>query len=96
MNFLDTANTYFTWIFIYEMFSKIFAIGIVKYVDDQMNWLDGGIVLISIVEMIATAILSGSGGGSVAAFKSIRMFRSFRVLRVARLLRALESMQIII
>jgi hypothetical protein len=61
-----------------------------------MNWLDGGIVIISLVELIATAILSGAGNGSATAFKTVKMFRSFRVLRVVRLLRALKSMQIII
>ena len=46
------------------MFTKLFAIGISKYIDDKMNWLDGGIVMISLIELIATAILSGSGSGS--------------------------------
>ena len=46
------------------MFAKLLAIGIKKYVDDSMNWLDGGIVMISLIELIATAILSGAGGGS--------------------------------
>ena len=36
-----------------------------------------------------------SKGGSVSAFRSIRIFRTFRVLRVTRLIRSLEYMSII-
>lgn len=79
------------------MGSKLFAIGVVKYVNDRMNWLDGGVVILSIIEMIAEAVLSGQGGGlGLSAFKTVRMLRTFRVFRIARLLRALQSMQIIL
>ena len=37
-----------------------------------------------------------SKGGSVSAFRSVRIFRTFRVLRVTRLIRSLEYMSIII
>lgn len=87
---LDVFNLYFTWIFIFEMGSKLFAIGVPKYVSDRLNWLDGGVVILSIVEMIAEAVLSGQGGGlGLSAFKTVRMLRTFRVFRIARLLRAL-------
>lgn len=87
---LDTFNSYFTWIFIFEMFSKLLAIGVAKYCSERMNWLDGSVVLLSIFEMIMDAILSGSGGGmGLDAFKTVRMLRTFRVFRIARLLRAM-------
>lgn len=89
-DFTESANEWFTWIFIGEMSAKLLAIGAVKYLKDKMNWLDGGVVSISIVELLMTA-LSG-GGGNLSAFKTVRVFRTFRVLRVARLLRALKSM----
>jgi hypothetical protein len=92
---LDGSNVYLTWIFIVEMFSKLLAIGITKYAADRMNWLDGFVVILSLVEMIASAILSGQGTG-LATFKTVRMFRTFRVFRVARLLRSLRSMQLIL
>lgn len=92
---LDLLNSYFTWIFIFEMFSKLLAIGISKYAADRMNYLDGSVVMLSIFEMIANALLEGGGGG-LSAFKTVRMLRTFRVFRIARLLRALESMQTII
>jgi len=49
---VEKFNTVFTYIFIYEMGTKIIAIGIKKYVDDKMNWLDGSVVLLSIFEII--------------------------------------------
>jgi hypothetical protein len=94
---LDLSNEYFTWIFIFEMGSKLLGLGVNKYCADKMNYLDGGVVILSIVEMGAEAALSGSGGEiNMSAFKTIRMLRTFRVFRIARLLRALQSMQTII
>jgi len=59
-----------------------------------MNLLDGGVVLLSVVEIAMTA--SGAGGSNLSAFRTIRIFRTVRVVRVTRLLRALQSMQLII
>lgn len=59
-----------------------------------MNWLDGGIVSLSIMEMVLIAV--SGGGGNLSAFKTIRVLRTLRVLRVARLLRGMQSMQVII
>ena len=68
----------FTYIFIVELAAKLAAIGPKKYMDDKMNWLDGAVVLISIVEMI---MMSASGsGGNLKAFRTVRVFRTFRVL----------------
>lgn len=59
--FLDTSNTYFTWIFIFEMVAKQLAIGMTKYLADKMNWLDGFIVLSSIFEMVFMVVMDGEG-----------------------------------
>ena len=56
---LNTFNDYFTWIFIYEMSSKLLAIGVKKYLADKMNYLDGGVVMLSVFEMVIQAILVG-------------------------------------
>lgn len=85
---LATMNTVFTWIFIFEMVSKIVGLGAIKYFKDRMNYLDCIVVLLSIVEM---SFLSNSGT-NLSAFRSIRIFRTFRVLRVARLLKSMKSM----
>ena len=50
--FLETSNVYFTYIFIYEMFVKLLAIGFGKYIADTMNILDGGVVMLSIFELL--------------------------------------------
>lgn len=91
---LDLCNQVFTWLFIYELFSKLLAVGIAKYCGDSMNYIDGSVVLLSIFEMVMEALMSGGGG--MSQFKALRLLRTFRVFRIARLLRALESMQTII
>lgn len=45
-----------------ELFLKICGIGIKKYCDDTMNYMDGFIVLASIVELVYTAMASDEGG----------------------------------
>jgi hypothetical protein len=52
---LSTFNSYFTYIFIAEMGTKLLARGIKKYCADPMNGLDGFVVIISIFELIFTA-----------------------------------------
>jgi hypothetical protein len=71
---------------------KIIGIGVVKYLKDKMNYLDGGIVLLSLVDLFP----SSGGGANLSAFRSLRIFRTFRVLRITRLLRAMKDMQIIL
>lgn len=88
---LGMFNTFFTITFSCEMFLKIIAVGLGKWLNDKMNYMDGSIVLMSLVEMVFM-----SGNGALSAFRSIRMLRTLRVLRVARLLRGLKSMMNII
>ena len=71
---------------------KLLGLGVKRYLKDAMNYLDGSVVILSIVEL---AFLSNSGG-ALSAFRAVRIFRTFRVLRVARLLRSMQSMQVII
>lgn len=92
-NNLSNAYDVFNWIFIIEMAIKLLAVGVYKYLSDKMNWLDGSIVSLSIIEMILIN-LSGSGS-DFSAIKTVRVLRTLRVLRIVRLLRSLESMQII-
>lgn len=82
---LNIFNDWFTWIFIVEMGIKLIGPGPIKYLRERMNYLDGAVVILSIVEM---AFMSGSGG-ALSAFRTVRIFRTFRVLRVARLLRSM-------
>lgn len=93
---LEFLNKIFTWIFIVEMSIKLMAIGPKKYSSNVMNLLDGGVVLLSIVEILMTALGGGGGAGNLQAFRTVRVFRTFRVLRVTRVLRALKSMAMVI
>ena len=70
---------------------KLIGLGVVKYLKDKMNYLDGSVVLLSIVELIFS-----TGGGAISAFRSIRIFRTLRVLRITRLLRAMKDMTAIV
>ena len=93
---LETMNVVFTWIFIVELSMKLLARGVKKYVSEKFNLLDGGVVLVSIIEMIMASISGGGGAGNLQAFRTVRVFRTFRVLRVTRILRSLKSMAMII
>ena len=88
---LSVLNTFFTIVFAVEMFLKILAIGLTKYLRDKLNYMDGIIVILSLVELVFM-----SGKGALKALRSVRIIRAFRVLRVARLLRGLKSMMNII
>jgi len=43
-----------------------------------MNYLDAGVVMLSIFEM--TIFSGGGAGGAISAFRTVRIFRTFRVL----------------
>lgn len=96
LNDLELMNEIFTWIFIVELVLKLLARGPKKYVAEPMNLLDGGVVTISIIEMIIASQGGEEGGGGLQAFRTVRVFRTFRVLRVTRILRSLKSMAMII
>lgn len=68
---------------------KLIGHGFAGYTKDTMNCFDGAVVSLSLVELFFLS------GGSVSAFRSVRIFRTFRVLRVTRLIRSLEYMSII-
>lgn len=58
-------NEIFTWIFIVEMTIKLLARGPKKYAKEPMNLLDGGVVILSIVEKIMEMLGGGGGAGSL-------------------------------
>lgn len=62
---LEFLNEIFTWIFIVEMCIKLLAIGPRKYSANIMNLLDGGVVLLSIIEMVMAALGGGGGAGNL-------------------------------
>ena len=106
---LDQFNTVFTWLFIYEMGSKLIAIGISKYCADKMNYLDGMVVMISIFEMVATAqsqtsaptsedgdkdgMEAAGDGGGGADLSAFKTVRMLRTFRVFRIARLLRALE---
>ena len=62
---LEFLNKIFTYIFIVEMSLKLLARGPKKYAREPMNLLDGGVVILSIVEIVMAALGGGSGAGSL-------------------------------
>jgi hypothetical protein len=79
-----------TNIFIAEFCAKHVSLGPIKYWTDQGHWIDGTVVMLSFVEIIATAASSGSSSTNL---KSIKVLRALRVFRVFRLLKSLKSLQ---
>jgi len=88
-NMNSIANTWFTYIFITEMIIKLVAIGFNKYCADKMNYLDGTVVILSVIEIVIAEVLIDSNNVNLSGFKTLRMMRAFRVFRIARLLKAL-------
>ena len=85
---LETYATAISWVFIVEMALKITGFGCVGYWQDGWNTLDGIIVSLSIVEMVLTALFSGSG----VKLSFLRILRMLRVARVLRLMRAWKGL----
>ncbi|XP_037512028.2 sodium channel protein para isoform X2 [Rhipicephalus sanguineus] len=67
----------FTVIFFFEMILKWLAFGFKKYFTNAWCWLDFVIVLVSVVNLIASAL----GAGRIQAFKTMRTLRALRPLR---------------
>ena len=83
---LETANLVFTIIFAVEMVLKLVGLGLRGYVSDAFNIFDGVVVVISLVDLIMTALSVGSGSG-------LGVLRSFRLLRVFKLARSWKDLQ---
>ncbi|KOO27419.1 voltage-gated ion channel superfamily, partial [Chrysochromulina tobinii] len=81
---LESFAEWITWIFIVEMGLKLFGMGCRAYWSDGWNQLDGTIVIMSIVEIVLTALFANSG-------PNMSFLRILRMLRVARMLRLMRS-----
>ncbi|XP_032452139.1 voltage-gated sodium channel alpha subunit isoform X9 [Nasonia vitripennis] len=73
----------FTVIFFFEMLIKWLALGFKKYFTNAWCWLDFIIVMVSLINFVAS--LCGAGG--------IQAFKTMRTLRALRPLRAMSRMQ---
>ncbi len=66
------------------------GIGVIKYWSDRMNYIDGLVVIFSLIEFVLLAFSNSRNLGS------LKVLRSLRVFRIARLLKSFKSMQQII
>nr|ABH12275.1 putative voltage-gated sodium channel [Cyriopagopus schmidti] len=67
----------FTVLFLFEMLLKWLAFGFRKYFTNAWCWLDFVIVLVSVVNLVASLL----GAGNIQAFKTMRTLRALRPLR---------------
>jgi len=76
--FLRGADEVFAIIFIGEMVIKLLALGLIwgedAYLKSAWNWLDGVVVMVSIINMASSS--------STGFLKTLRILRAFRPLRV--------------
>ena len=84
VNIIEGANMVFTIFFAIEMVMKIAGLGVLMYLDDTFNILDGFIVITSLVELLM---------GSSGAMSSIRTLRLLRVVRSVRVFSQIDSMR---
>jgi len=73
-----TADDVFAVIFIAEMVIKLIALGLIwghdAYLKSYWNWLDGIVVMVSIINMVSSS--------QTGFLKTLRILRAFRPLRV--------------
>jgi hypothetical protein len=80
-NALEYSNLVFTCLFAIEMLLKIFADGCLKYIKNAYNLFDGGIVIMSVIE------LQGNKNSGLS------VLRTFRLLRVLKLVRFMPTLR---
>ncbi|CAF3704659.1 unnamed protein product [Adineta steineri] len=80
-NALEYSNIVFTSLFAIEMILKIIADGCLKYIKNAYNLFDGGIVLMSVIE------LQGNKNSGLS------VLRTFRLLRVLKLVRFMPTLR---
>ena len=86
-------NYILTFIFTLECVMKIIGLGWKEFISDSFNAFDLIVVFISLVEII-WGWISGSGGGTLSALRTLRITRIFKLTRRWKALsRILESMQ---
>lgn len=78
---LEYSNIVFTTLFAIEMILKLIADGCLKYIRNAYNLFDGGIVLMSVIE------LQGNKNSGLS------VLRTFRLLRVLKLVRFMPTLR---
>lgn len=74
----EAMETAFILIFTAELALNLFSLQ-KMYFEDMWNWLDGGIVVISLVDLILAKLQQG---GAPSALSVVRLIRILRIIRV--------------
>jgi len=82
-----------TTIFILEMVLKL-AVLKKSYFGEAANWLDGSIVITSILDIVITVVASSPG--QIEQLQLFRLVRLFRLLRLVKLIRMFKEMTLIL
>ena len=78
----DSLNNFFTYAFIMEMVIKLIGLGFKEYARDSFNLFDSVIVILSVVGIVFTETTDDiSQGGTLTAFKGVRLLRIFKLAR---------------
>ncbi|CAF1073951.1 unnamed protein product [Rotaria sordida] len=80
-NVLEYSNYVFVILFILEMLFKIIAEGCLNYIKNPFNVFDGGIIVISLIELYGTKT------------SGLSVLRTFRLLRVLKLVRFMPTLR---
>lgn len=92
MKTLDVLDTIFTIIFSLEMIFKWLAFGMRRYFGNIWSWLDFVIVMVGLVNLMASIF----GTGKIQALKTMRTLRAMRGLRPLRALQRFQGMRVVV
>ena len=96
---LAFLNQVCTVIFILECLAKVAAFGMILYLEDPWHVFDFFVVLLSLVDWLATAaamVAGGDAGTNPTLIRAIRLVRVVRVLRTFRLLKSARSLRLLL
>jgi len=91
--FVETANYFFTGIFVLEVIFKFIAFGFVRYFKDRWNIVDLVIVILSLAGILVESLSSTRRlliNPTVA--RSLRVLRIIRVLKLVKLAKGVRSL----
>ena len=73
------------------MILNLIGLGITEYVSDGFNIFDAVIVIVSVIDLIATLMQTGDEESSDTGF--ITVLRGFRLLRIFKLVKSWTTLQ---
>ena len=86
---LELINVYLTIAFASEMVLKIMGEGVASYLRDSFNRFDGAVVVVSVLDLVATELHIDIG-------LNANVLRAFRLLRVFKLVRSWKNLRVVL